>query len=517
MTSIGIDFGTQNSYVAHNGTIIENSFGSRALQSIVGFSPTSDEIFIGPAALNTYVGNAPNTISIFKILLGTGYKERWFKEFGSYYPFKIVHCDEHVCFELNYNKDSKIKYTPERLTAIIFNRLKQNAEEKLKTEISGAVIAFPSCFNYKQQQTVKRAAKEANLRVFQYISEPMAVAIAYGVSNKINESKNLLIYDLGAGTFDVSIVRVSQNKFEMLATRGDNHLGGENFTQRLVDCCIEHFSKENSGLNVRASPKSMRRLLAACEKAKKQLSITDSSKIEIEGLYQGVDFNYTFARKEFESLCRNLFKKTISITEEALKAVNITDIDEIDEIVLTGGSSRIPKIQKLMKKLSKGRSPSKAINSDEAIVYGTSILAENRANGSPKYEIIESLCYPIGISTTKKTTLYSDCKLPGELKLEVSKGSKTDIIAIFQETEIKENPQIELFKASCVEEAENYYICGIRCLESFEFSPMKKQIKEKNQNRDKGLLSQETVEKDFILKDKKTNIPSVDSLQPLET
>lgn len=432
MTSIGIDFGTIKSFVANNGVVIENSFGSRYLESVVGFSPSSDKVFVGSPALNQYLGNAPNTVFNAKTLVGTQYNDKRTQQSNKYYNFNIADKQGHTFVQLDYNNEKGSLISPQAISSKVLKKLKEIAEEKLGKPIDYAVVAFPSSFNYVQQQNIKNATEMAGFNNVDYISETMAVAIAYGVSNKIDHQRKLLIYDLGGGKFDVSVVVIDKNKFEMVATRGDNHLGGENFTQLLVDHCIQKFAKENSGKDLSTNPKSMRRLLAACEHAKKQLSISESTTIEIDYLFDGCDFAITITREEFEELAHNLILKTYNLTIEVIKSAKIRSALDIDDLILVGGSTRIPIIRQIMDRFLRNRKSSKAINADEAVVYGASVLAQDRVSDKPQFIVKETLCYPAVIFTEDHEYTLKQVEIPYDYHFKLKGNFNFDKLFLYQ-------------------------------------------------------------------------------------
>merc|ERR1711870_188007 len=274
--------------------------------------------------------------------------------------------------QVHFNGEDK-KFHPEEISSMILIKMKETAEAYLGTKINDAVVTVPAYFNDSQRQTTKDAGTISGLNVLRIINEPTAAAIAYGLDKKGSGERNVLIYDMGGGTFDVSLLTIEDGIFEVKATAGDTHLGGEDFDNRLLDHFIKEFQrkhKKNIGQNKRA----IRRLRTACERAKRTLSASAQANIEIDSLFEGIDFYTSISRARFEELCSDLFKGTLEPVEKALRDAKM-DKSSIDDIVLVGGSTRIPKVQKLLQDFFNGKDLNKSINPDEAVAYGAAVQA----------------------------------------------------------------------------------------------------------------------------------------------
>ena len=259
--------------------------------------------------------------------------------------------------------------SPEEVSAMILTKMKEIAENYLGQDVKHAVVTVPAYFNDSQRQATKDAGAIAGLEILRIINEPSAAAIAYGLDKK--DEKNIVVFDLGGGTFDVSILTIDDGVFEVLATAGDTHLGGEDFDQRVTDHFCKSFKKKNS-VDIKTDPRALQKLKAEVEKAKRDLSSVQQVKIFIEGLIDGIDFEETLTRAKFEELCSDLFKNTLKPVETVIDDSGLKR-SEIDEIVLVGGSTRIPKIQQLIKDFFNGKEPNRGINPDEAVAYGAAV------------------------------------------------------------------------------------------------------------------------------------------------
>ena len=371
---IGIDLGTTNSCVGvwKNGKaeIIADSQGNRIIPSYVSF--TKDQRLIGAAAKKQITKNIKNTIYDAKRLIGRNYSDEHVQEDMKLYPFKIIKDpkEDRPLIEVIY-KGEKKAFLPQEISAMILSQLKNQSEEYLGTTIKNAVITVPAYFNEGQKTATRDAGRIAGLNVLRIINEPTAAAIAYGLQNQFNTSKNIFVFDLGGGTFDVSILKLEHNTFEVLATNGNTHLGGEDFDNQLVKYCIEEF-KQEKGIDISNNDKAKRRLKVYCEDLKKALSVNLESNIDIDGLAEGEDFEMSINRSTFEHLCQNLFEKCKEPMKQALKDANLT-INNIDDIVMVGGSSRIPAIQEIVKNFFNRKQLSMKINADEAVAIGATI------------------------------------------------------------------------------------------------------------------------------------------------
>jgi len=376
MATIGIDLGTTYSCVGvwKDGSveIIANEQGDRTTPSYVAF--TSDERLVGTSAKNQAALNPKNTVFDAKRLIGRKFNDQSVKSDTTLWPFEVIEEGDNIpAIEVQYKGETKT-FHAEEISAMVLTKMKEIAEIYLGKPVEHAVITVPAYFNDAQRQATKDAGTIAGLNVKRIINEPTAAAIAYGLDKKGGPGeKNILVFDLGGGTFDVSLLTIDEEIFEVKATAGNTHLGGEDFDNRLVQHFIEEFKRKHKK-DIRQNDRSLRRLRNQCEQAKRTLSSTHQTTIEIESLFEGIDFHSTLTRARFEDLCGSFFRDCIPPVEKVLRDSGLAK-HEIDEIVLVGGSSRIPKLQELLSTFFNGKKLCKSINPDEAVAYGAAVQA----------------------------------------------------------------------------------------------------------------------------------------------
>merc|ERR1711988_747347 len=375
-TAVGIDLGTTYSCVGvfqHGKVeILAVGQGNRTTPSYVAF--TDSERLIGDAAKNQVAMNPTNTIFDAKRLIGRQYQDSAVQADMKHWPFKVTNAGGKPRLEVEYKSEEK-SFTPEEISAMVLVKMKETAESYLGQEVKDAVVTVPAYFNDSQRQATKDAGVIAGLNIIRIINEPTAAAIAYGLDKKKSGDKeaNVLIFDLGGGTFDVSILSIDGGIFEVKSTAGDTHLGGEDFDNRMVGHFVSEFKRKHKK-DLSGNKRALRRLRTACERAERTLSASAQANIEIDSLFDGIDFYTSITRARFEELCSDLFKGTLEPVEKALRDAKL-DKASIDEIVLVGGSTRIPKIQKLLQDFFNGKELNKSINPDEAVAYGAAVQA----------------------------------------------------------------------------------------------------------------------------------------------
>lgn len=375
--AIGIDLGTTYSCVGvwhHDRVeIIPNDQGNRTTPSYVAFTDT--ERLIGDAAKNQVAMNPQNTVFDAKRLIGRRFSDPPVQNDMKLWPFKVLSGPgDKPMIEVSY-KGEKKQFSPEEISSMVLSKMREIAEAFLGQAVKNAVVTVPAYFNDSQRQATKDAGLIAGLNVLRIINEPTAAAIAYGLDKKASSTreKNVLIFDLGGGTFDVSILTIEEGIFEVKATAGDTHLGGEDFDNRMVNHFVQEFKRKHRK-DISGNARALRRLRTACERAKRTLSSTTQTTIEIDSLYEGIDFYATITRARFEELNMDLFRRSMEPVEKCMRDAKM-DKSQIDDVVLVGGSTRIPKVQQLLQDFFNGKELCKSINPDEAVAYGAAVQA----------------------------------------------------------------------------------------------------------------------------------------------
>jgi len=369
---IGIDLGTTYSCVGvmQNGKvdIIANEQGNRITPSYVAFTP--DERLIGDAAKNQAAMNPENTVFDVKRFIGRKFTDTTVQRDKKLLPFKVVNKQGKPMVEVAVGKETKT-FAPEEISAMVLQKMKRIAEDYLGEEVKNAVVTVPAYFNDAQRQATKDAGVIAGMNVMRIINEPTAAAIAYGLDKKSKVEQTVLVFDLGGGTFDVTLLTIDDGVFEVLATNGDTHLGGEDFDQRIMDYLIKQFKKKTEK-DISKDLKALSKLRREAEKAKRALSSQTQVRVEIESLFDGVDMSETLTRARFEELNMDLFKKTMKPVEKVLKDAGFSKA-QVHEVVLVGGSTRIPKVQEMLREFFNGKELNKGVNPDEAVAYGAAV------------------------------------------------------------------------------------------------------------------------------------------------
>jgi len=368
---IGIDLGTTNSVVAvmegSEPKVIPNPEGNRLTPSVVAFTDKEDSI-VGEPARRQAVTNPKRTVYSAKRFMGRRHHEVESEE--KMVPYGVSGAaDEYVKIEVGDKQ-----HTPQEISAKVLRKLKESAESYLGHKVNKAVITVPAYFNDAQRQATKDAGQIAGIEVARIINEPTAAAIAYGLDKKGSGERNILIYDMGGGTFDVSLLTIEDGIFEVKATAGDTHLGGEDFDNRVVDFCLQDFKRKNRGKDMAGNQRAIRRLRTQCERAKRTLSSSTQATIEIDSLFEGVDYSCSLSRARFEELNMDYFRNSMGPVEKCLRDSGI-DKRNVHEVVLVGGSTRIPKVQSMIQEFFNGKEPCKSINPDEAVAFGAAVQA----------------------------------------------------------------------------------------------------------------------------------------------
>ncbi|XP_050681648.1 heat shock protein 68-like isoform X3 [Leptidea sinapis] len=375
MPAIGIDLGTTYSCVGvwqhGNVEIIANDQGNRTTPSYVAFTDT--ERLIGDAAKNQVALNPSNTVFDAKRLIGRKFDDPKIQQDMKHWPFRVISDCGKPKIQVEFKGEVKT-FAPEEISSMVLTKMKETAEAYLGSSVKDAVITVPAYFNDSQRQATKDAGAIAGLSVLRIINEPTAAALAYGLDKNLKGERNVLIFDLGGGTFDVSILTIDEGSlFEVKATAGDTHLGGEDFDNRLVNHLADEFKRKYKK-DLRSNPRALRRLRTAAERAKRTLSSSTEATIEIDALYEGIDFYTRVSRARFEELNADLFRGTLEPVEKALRDAKL-DKSSIHDVVLVGGSTRIPKIQSMLQNLFSGKKLNLSINPDEAVAYGAAVQA----------------------------------------------------------------------------------------------------------------------------------------------
>jgi L1 cell adhesion molecule like protein len=386
--AIGIDLGTTYSCVGvfmHGKVeIIANDQGNRTTPSYVAFTDT--ERLIGDAAKNQVALNPHNTVFDAKRLIGRRFEDAPVQSDMKHWPFKVISDGGKPKIQVDYKGETK-DFFPEEISAMVLVKMRETAEAFLGKTIKDAVVTVPAYFNDSQRQATKDAGTIAGLNVLRIINEPTAAAIAYGLDKKGTGERNVLIFDLGGGTFDVSVLTIEDGIFEVKSTAGDTHLGGEDFDNRMVNHFTAEFKRKHKK-DLASNPRALRRLRTACERAKRTLSSSTQASIEIDSLFEGIDYYTTITRARFEELNADLFRSTLDPVEKSLRDAKM-DKAQINDVVLVGGSTRIPKVQKLLQDFFNGKELNKSINPDEAVAYGAAVQAAILSG--EKHEAVQDL------------------------------------------------------------------------------------------------------------------------------
>ena len=426
--AIGIDLGTTFSCVGvwknNKVNIIQNNLGNGVTPSVVAFQ--GQRRFVGQSAKDKLIKNYNSVVFDSKRFIGRRFTDKEVQEDIQNYPFKMIESKTKKCsVKIEYNNEIK-EFQIEQISAMILEEMKKIAEIYMGAEIKDAIITVPAYFNEIQRECTKDAGRIAGLNVLRIINEPTAAAIAYGLENKSDKERKVLVFDLGGGTFDVTVLILSKNndkddedKFiQVKSTYGDSHLGGEDFDKCLMKFCIEKFKKEND-IDISDNGKAKRRLKVACEKAKIILSSEQETTIEIPNIAEDEDMDITILRTDFEDCCQELFDKCISCVKKALENAEIKK-ENIDDIVLVGGSTRIPKIQEMVKLFFNRKQliQNKGVNPDEAVAYGASYLASliNGQINENELLLIDIIGISLGISDSK-----------GKMEVIIPKGTPIPI------------------------------------------------------------------------------------------
>merc|ERR1712230_190207 len=346
------------------------------------------------------MGNPHNTVFDAKRLIGRKFNDAEVQADMKHFPFKVINKSDKPVVQVEFKGEEKT-FTPEEISSMVLTKMRETAESYLGGTVNNAVVTVPAYFNDSQRQATKDAGLIAGLNVLRIINEPTAAAIAYGLDKKTTGERNVLIFDLGGGTFDVSLLTIEEGIFEVKATAGDTHLGGEDFDNRLVTHFVQEFKRKNKK-DLSSNARALRRLRTACERAKRTLSSSTQAHLEIDSLFEGIDFNSTITRARFEDLNMDYFRKCMDPVEKVMRDAKLSK-SQVNEVVLVGGSTRIPKIQSLLADFFNGKEPCKSINPDEAVAYGATVQAAI-LSGSDSSEKLSDLLLGVMTALIKRNT-----------------------------------------------------------------------------------------------------------------